>query len=405
VSARPLFVSRILRLPLVAADGASIGKVDDLVFAPGYPGPPRVVGFVSVVQRRRIFVNANRVGELSAMGVRLRSGTIDVRHFEQRPGEVRARELLDRQAGDAYVIDLAIEPNPSQSNVWQIVSVALGRRSRLRGRRNPRIVSWTDVPELFAAAPMAIQAAILRGLHPSDAAQRVREMSPNRRMQLAEIMEDEYLAEVLQELPEDEQIRIIDGLDTARAVSIIEQMEPDDAADLLGEMPEADRIEILEAMDDEEATPLRRLLTYAKGTAGGLMTSDPLVLPGSATVADALAVLREPDLEVALAAQVFVVEPPTSTPTGKFLGTVGFQRLLREAPWVLLSQCTDDDESESLSPELADDEVARRLAAYDLVALAVCDDAGRLIGAVTVDDVLDHMLPSTWRRARGGVRA
>jgi Mg/Co/Ni transporter MgtE len=265
-------------------------------------------------------------------------------------------------------------------------------------------VPWAEVPELFAAAPMAVQAAILRGLHPSDAAQRVRDMPIARRLQLADIMEDDYLAEVLQELPEDEQIAIIDGLDVERAASIIEQMEPDDAADLLGEMSEADRLELLEAMDDEEATPLRRLLTYAKGTAGGLMTSDPLVLPGSATVADALAVLREPDLEVALAAQVFVVEPPTSTPTGKFLGTVGFQRLLREAPWVLLSQCTDDDESESLSPDLADDEVARRLAAYDLVALAVCDDAGRLIGAVTVDDVLDHMLPSTWRRARGGVR-
>src|SRR5690606_14582472 len=125
-----------------------------------------------------------------------------------------------------------------------------------------------------------------------------------------------------------------DALDVARAASIIERMEPDDAADLLGEMPEADRLELLEAMDDEDATPLRRLLTYEKSTAGGLMTSEPLVLSGAATVADALAVLREPDLEVALAAQVFVVDPPTSTPTGRFLGTVGFQKLLREAPWV-----------------------------------------------------------------------
>jgi flagellar motility protein MotE (MotC chaperone) len=399
-----VFVSRILRLPLLSADGAAIGKVDDLVFAPGYPGPPRVVGFVALVQRRRIFVNANRVGELTSIGVRLRSGNIDVRHFEQRSGEIRARELLDRRAGDAFVVDLAIEPMPTQTNAWQIVSVALGRRSRLRGRRNPRVVAWTEVPELFAAAPMAIQAAILRGLHPSDAAQRVRDMPQSRRVQLAEIMEDDYLAEVLQELPEDEQIRIIEELEVERAASIIEQMEPDDAADLLGEMPEADRIEILEAMDDEEATPLRRLLTYPKGTAGGLMTSDPLVLPGSASVADALAVLRDPDLEVALAAQVFVVEPPTSTPTGRYLGTVGFQRLLREAPWVLLAQCLDD-EPEILSPSVADDEVARRLAAYDLVALAVCDEAHRLIGAVTVDDVLDHMLPSTWRRVRRGVRA
>ncbi|HEX7094299.1 MAG TPA: hypothetical protein VF183_00345, partial [Acidimicrobiales bacterium] len=372
MSARPMFVSRILRLPLVAADGFTIGKLDDIVFAPGYPGPPRVVGFVVLVQRRRIFVNANRVGELTAIGVRLRSGTIDVRHFQQRPGEIRARELLDRQAGDGYVVDLAIEPIPGQPNAWQIASVAVGRRSRLRGRRNPRVVPWTDVPELFAAAPMAIQAAILRNLHPSDAAQRVRDMPASRRLQLAEIMEDDYLAAVLQELPEDEQVSIIEGLAIERVASIIEHMEPDDAADLLGEMTEADRTEILEAMDDEEATPLRRLLTYPKGTAGGLMTSDPVILPGTATVADALAVLREPELEVALAAQVFVVQPPTSTPTGRYLGTVGFQRLLREAPWTSLASCVDE-EPEILTPDTPDDEVARRLAAYDLVALAVCD--------------------------------
>jgi Mg/Co/Ni transporter MgtE len=156
-------------------------------------------------------------------------------------------------------------------------------------------------------------------------------------------------------------------------------------------------------MDDEEATPLRRLLTYAKGTAGGLMTSDPVVLASGATVADALAAIRDADLEVALAAQVFLVEPPTSTPTGRYLGVVGFQRLLREPPWASLDDCVDD--IEHISPEQPDDEVAARLAAYDLVAIAVCDEARRLIGAVTVDDVIDHMLPSTWRRARRGARA
>ena len=129
------------------------------------------------------------------------------------------------------------------------------------------------------------------------------------------------------------------------------------------------------------------------------MTTDPLILPAHATVADALAVMRDGDLEVALAAQVFVVQPPTSTPTGRFLGAVGFQRLLREAPWVRLDECVDD-EPEYLTADTPDEDVSARLAAYDLVAIAVCDEAQRLIGAVTVDDVIDHMLPSTWRRVR-----
>ena len=404
MSDRPLYVSRILRLPLVSADGAAIGKIDDVVLlASSVVLAPRVIGFVAIVQRRRIFVNAARVGELTPEGARLRSGNVNLRRFEQRPGELRARELLDRRAAEAFVVDLAIEPIAGQPSAWHLVSVALGRRRGLRGTRNPRIVPWTGLPELFAMAPIARAAAELRDMHPSDAAQRVRDMPEARRVQLAAVMEDKHLAEVLQELPEDEQVIIIESLDVARAASVIEFMEPDDAADLLGELTEDDRTEILAAMDDEEATPLRRLLSYAKGTAGGLMTSDPVVLASGATVADALAAIRDPDLEVALAAQVFLVEPPTSTPTGRFLGVLGFQRLLREPPWARLDDCVDD--IEYISPELADDEVAARLAAYDLVAIAVCDEARRLIGAVTVDDVIDHMLPSTWRRARRGPRA
>jgi CBS domain-containing protein len=401
VTGRPLYVSRILRLPLVSADGAAIGKIDDIVLLSGSVAlAPRVIGFVALHQRRRIFVNAARVGELTPEGVRLRSGNVDVRRFQQRPGELRARELLDRRAGDAFVVDLAIEPIAGQPSAWHLASVALGRRRGLRGTRNPRIVPWTDLSELFAMAPIARAAAELRDMHPSDAAQRVRDMPAARRTQLAAVMEDEHLAEVLQELPEDEQVTIIEALDVERAASVIEYMEPDDAADLLGELPEDERTEILAAMDDEEATPLRRLLTYAKSTAGGLMTSDPVILASGSTVADALAAVRDPDLEVALAAQVFLVEPPTSTPTGRFLGVIGFQRLLREPPWTSLDDCVDD--MEFITPDQPDDEVAARLAAYDLVAIAVCDQARRLVGAVTVDDVIDHMLPSTWRRARRG---
>lgn len=399
-----VYSSRLLRLPLVAADGATIGRIDDVVLVSTPDGAPRVVGFVALVQRRRVFVNAARVGEISTSGVRMRSGNLDVRRFEQRAGEVRARELIGRKAGDLFVTDIAIEPTPGQLFSWQLSSVALGRRSRLRGQRNPKVVSWRDTWYLFDAGPLAAEVAELRDLHPSDAAARVRNLSEFRKKQITDAMDDESLADVLAELTDDEQVDIIEGMEIARAAAIVELLDPDDAADLLAEMPEAERLQVLAAMDDEDAMPVRRLLSYGKKSAGGLMTSDPLILPAYATVADALAVMRDPDLEVALAAQVFVVEPPTSTPTGRFVGAVGFQRLLREAPWVRLDACVDD-EAEYLRPDAPDDEVSARLAAYDLVAIAVCDEAQRLIGAVTVDDVIDHMLPPTWRRMSRAARA
>ena len=128
------------------------------------------------------------------------------------------------------------------------------------------------------------------------------------------------------------------------------------------------------------------------------MTPEPVILPFTATVAEALAVIREADLPVELAAQVFVVQPPTSTPTGRYLGLVPFQRLLRESPGTTLEHCVFA-EPDAVQPELPLRDVAERLAAYDALAVPVCDRTQRLVGAVTVDDVLDHVLPDDWRRA------
>ena len=215
---------------------------------------------------------------------------------------------------------------------------------------------------------------------------------------LAGLLEDDRLADLIEELPDDEAIRIIESLDVDRAAHVIEEMEPDDAADLLGDLSEEQRVALLGAMMPEESSPLRRLLAYDENTAGGLMTPEPLVLPATASVAEALAVARTAEMPAELAAQVFVVNPPTSTPTGTFLGAVGFQRLLREAPGTLLEHCIDDDEPEPVREDLPLRDVAERLASYDLLAVPVCDRANRLVGAVTVDDVLDQVLPDGWRR-------
>jgi len=113
-------------------------------------------------------------------------------------------------------------------------------------------------------------------------------------------------------------------------------------------------------------------------------------------VAEVLARIRQPGKGVTEAAQIYVCEPPAVTPTGRYLGIVGFQRLLREPPSVMAGQCIED--ASFVRPGLSEREVATRLAAYNLVGVAVCDEAGRLVGAVTVDDVLDHVLPANWRK-------
>jgi Mg/Co/Ni transporter MgtE len=149
-------------------------------------------------------------------------------------------------------------------------------------------------------------------------------------------------------------------------------------------------------MQSMRAEDLRRLLRYDKSTAGGLMTSQPLVFAPDTPVAEVLARVRDRDLSAMYAAQVYVCEPPMLTPTGRYLGSVGFQRLLRRAPSIPVGECIEA--RIFVRPDLPERELAARLAAYNFIGVAVCDNAGRLVGAVTVDDVLDRLLPSDWRR-------
>jgi len=151
-------------------------------------------------------------------------------------------------------------------------------------------------------------------------------------------------------------------------------------------------------MEPEDAEPVRRLMTYPDYTAGGLMTAEPVIMLPDATVAEALARIRNPELSPAIAAQVYVVRPPQATPTGTFLGTAHVQRLLREPPSALVSGVCEKSTG-WLRPDSPIEEVTRHLATYNLVAVPVVDDHDRLLGAVSVDDVLDHLLPEGWRDA------
>jgi CBS domain-containing protein len=393
--AAPIYASRVLRLALVDRDGITIGRIGDMVLSPPtHASPPRVLGFVAAVQRRDIFINANRVSEIATSGVHLRSGTVDLHRFKLRPGELSTRRLLSSQHGGESVQDIALVRIADPDN-WVVNAVLLSSAGILR-RRAARTVPWNQMPAMFDAGPMGRQVAELRDLAAADLARRVSDMPVERRHQVARALEDERLADLLEELPEDEQVRLIEGLDVERAADVLEEMEPDDAADLLGELPADERNELLDAMEPDEAGDLRRLLAYDRHTAGGLMTSEPLIVTAETTVAEVLARMREPDMPAGLGAQVFVVEPPTATPTGRYIGAVGFQRLLREPPSSAVGSCLDPV-NEFVHPNLRELEVARRLAAYDAIAVPVVDDEGRLLGCVTVDDVLDRVLPANWR--------
>jgi flagellar motility protein MotE (MotC chaperone)/sporulation protein YlmC with PRC-barrel domain len=406
-----VFVARLAGLPVFDPNADQVGRVRDVVVALRIGRePPRVLGIVVEIQaRRRIFVPIGRVTAVDPEAVMLSTGTVSLRRFDKRAGETLVlAELLDRKVKlretgeDVSVLDIAMEETRTD---WLLTRVAVRRHhGGLRGRRRGEVLQleWDEVdgfslPEDGQGAANLL--AVFEKLRPADLAGVMHDLSGKRRAEIAAALDDERLADVLEEMPEDEQVELLGGLEDERAADVLEAMAPDDAADLLGELPADEAQRLLELMEPDEAEPVRQLLAYADNTAGGLMTSEPVILPPNTTVAEALARIRHSDLPPSLAAQVYVVRPPYETPTGRYLGTAHFQRLLREPPSTLISSVVDTN----IDPLAADcplAEITRHLATYNLVAVPIVDSEQRLLGAVTVDDVLDHLLPADWRETR-----
>jgi CBS domain-containing protein len=399
-----VFTARLTGRPLLDSDGRYLGRVRDVVIWPvAGTEPPHALGLVVSLRRREIFVPFGRIREMSAEGAQLLGGAVDLDPFSQRTGEILASSLYGRRTAAGTVADVAIAHRELERNRWQVTALAVTRGNRaigVLGGHGPAIIPWQECRELFEAGPLAEQLTSLREMAPADLATAFAALPQARRSLLAATLDDEELADLLEEMPEQDQIRLLNSLDSIeRSADVVEEMEPDDAVDLLGEMPPEQRERLLTAMQSVQADDLRRLLRYDKSTAGGLMTSQPLVFAADAPVAEVLARVRDRDLPATTAAQVYVCEPPMQTPTGRYLGSVGFQRLLRRAPSVPIGECIEA--RVYVTPDLPERELAARLAAYNFIGVAVCDGAGRLVGAVTVDDVLDHLLPVGWRRSGG----
>ena len=410
-----VYAARLAGMVVLGPDGESLGRVRDVVVSMSIVRQqPRVLGLVvELLTRRRIFVPILRVTAIEPNAVTLTTGNVSLRRFAQRPGEVlvlgqvldtRVRvsdpELPQLDAVDVVVVDLAIEQTRMRD--WLVTRVAVRSHRRLGRRSTVQVVDWQNVQGLTPSALAMPGQGVAQLLHqfegqrPIEVADALRDLPAKRRTEVINALDDERVADILQELPEDDQTVLLMQLDTERAADVLEAMDPDDAADLLGVLNPTEAEFLLRRMDPEESEPVRRLLSHSPDTAGGLMTSEPVVLAPDTTVAEALARVRDPDLTPALASLVFVVRPPTATPTGRYLGCVHMQALLREPPANLVSGIVDTD-LPSLTPDTSLGSLTRYFAAYNLVCGPVVDAENHLLGAVTVDDVLDHLLPHDWR--------
>jgi len=408
-----LHLSTVVGSPLRDADGERLGKVEDLIVRLGGVGYPPITGVLVTVAGRTSYLGVNRVSEIGPGGVVLNKAKLDLRRFERRAEEVLLkRDLLDRQLINvegarlvrANEIELALV-----AGSWRVVGVDTGPRGGLR-RLLPKslgahiatgeFLDWAGVEPFVGHVPtvrLRVPHPKLAKLHPAQIADLVEAASRREGEEIIQAVGDddrELEADVFEELDDHHQQEFLEDRPDHEVAQILARMAPDDAADILGELDEERREPVLAALPVSHRVKVRALLGYEPDEAGGLMSPDFVLLRGSTAAGDALDAVRRSRIAPELLTTIFV-----SSGDGSLEGSVPVAALLRAAPGQRLEAFVKH-ETPCLSPDSPFEEVARQMADYNLTAIPVADETG-MVGVVTVDDVLEAMLPRGWRRRFG----
>jgi len=409
-----LYLSQVIGRPVRDRNGEPIGKVADLIVALGDRYPP-VTGIVVETDRRRIFLPWSSVESLDAGGVLLQTPTIDIDKFRQRPDEILLRaDLMDKQIVDidgrkvVRVNDLRLD---EVDGSLHLVAVDVGAAGLLRrlgleggsrrvagGLRRPipeRYIDWEDVDPVetsIASIKLRVPHGGLAELHPADLATIIDQLAPRDRAGVLASLDDEAVADAIEEMEPDTQVEVLEDLAPERAADILEEMSPDDAADLVADLSDEARDEILALMEAEEKTEVQELLAYPEDTAGGIMTTEFVAVPAHLTAAETIDRLRELEPDAETIYYVYVVDDDD-----RLVGVLSLRDLIVAQPDARIEGVMID-EPVAVGVLADEDEVAEVVAHYNLLAVPVVDDKGRLVGIVTVDDAIDTVLPNAWKK-------
>jgi magnesium transporter len=409
-----LFLSQLVGKPVLDLHGAPFGRVRDLIVALGEEYPPVTGIVVRVSGDRDIFLPWTDVDAIDESGARLHTSSIDITNFQQRPNEIRLwLDLQDKQIVDVEgrkivrVNDIQLAPVRGR---LRLIAVDVGLAGILRrlglsgpGERLARAlglpienyIEWKDVDPVessVSSLKLRVPHQALSTLHPADVAHIVEQLAPRDRAGIMAALEEGRAADVLEERSAEDQVDVLDDLPSERAADILEEMGPDEAADLIADLPEKRRAELLGLMEPEEAQDVRELLAYGEETAGGLMTTDFITVSADETAQQVIDRLRELKPEADHVYYLYVTEAD-----GTLIGTITLRGLIIATPETRVRDFTRPDPI-SVTVDTDADEAARAIARYNLLALPVVDDEGRMQGVVTVDDAFERALGEGWRR-------
>lgn len=409
-----LHLSSVIRRPLVDKDGERIGRIQDVVARLGGSTYPPVVGVVAQIEGKDLFVPIRQIVSFEHGRAVFEGNRVDLRDFERRPGEVLlsddllARHLINFVRGrliTANEIELAFV-----DTTWEVVGVDAGRRPLLRrilGGRLGSKVSTTSVVDFSQIEPFVshVPSARLRipyrrlsKLHPAQIADLVEAASHEEGEEIIEAvgLDRELEADVFEELDTEHQLEFIDQRTDDEAARLLSRMAPDDAADLIIEVDQDRRMPLLELMAEPQQRKVRNLLSYPAESAGGLMSPDYASVPSDRTVESALDAVRAATAPIEALDVVFVVDAD-----GRLVGTAPLAMLVRSRPTSRLADVMRADPTH-VHPNWDVNRIARTMSDFNLTVVPVLDEEHQtVLGVVTVDDLLELLLPQGWRREFG----
>jgi CBS domain-containing protein len=408
-----LHLSLVVGGDLVDVDGRRLGRVDDLLVRFGEDGYPPVSAAVARVAGRDVFVPAEQLAEIEHGRITVSDPRLDLQPFERREGELLLKQdMLDRQLINVDGARLVRANEIEIARVegwWRVVGIDVSAHSLLRRllprRFAPRVrvsgfLDWASLEPFTGHIPtirLRVPHPKLALLHPAEIADLV-EAAPRGQGDeiFAAIHHDPDLeADVFEELADEQQIEFAEDKDDDGVAALLSRMETDDAADLIAQFDDERRARILELLPIVQRRRLRTLLGYEPMTAGGLMSPEFVIVNTHATVAEALDRVRRATAPSDALAWIFVIGTHR-----RYKGAVSLPDLVRahdDADSLITDLITHRT---SLPPDAEIDEVLRTMTDYDLTVVPVLDTEERPIGVITVDDVLELVIPPPDRGLR-----
>jgi len=411
-----LFVSEILKKPVLDPKGEELGNVKDLIVTKGQP-LPRISALIIEKKKMQYLLPWEDISIFNKRIISAKVYTQALEPYESSEDDLLiVRDIFDRQIVDVNgvkvvrVNDVRLEGLQSDAC---LIAVDVGMRGILRRLGIERkgedlirlfgktithnLISWDYIQPLeprLTSISLTIPRQMISRLHPADIAEIISKVSREEGATFFKDLSVETAAEALSELQPEMQVEIIRDMDRERASDIIEMMPPDEAADVLSDLPTETVREILEHIEKEEAEDIQELLGHEKDTAGGLMTNEFIAYPPNITVQEAMEKFRKDAAEIETVYYIYVVDEKE-----KLTGVASLKELLLAEPSIRLAEIMET-KLKTVTPETDEMVVAEIISKYNLVALPVIDNEGVLLGIVAIDDIIDRILPPTAKKKR-----